>query len=97
MTGKAGRERKLADLAGIGPAMLGDFARLGIRSVAELARQSPEKMYERMAALDGRAHDICVLDVFRCAVAQARNPRLAPAKRNWWYWSRRRKARDAKK
>ena len=36
--------------------------------------------------------DICVLDVFRCAVAQAKNPRLPAAQRNWWYWSRLRKS-----
>jgi hypothetical protein len=71
--------------------MLRDLERLKIRSVQQLARANPERLYERLAELDGRAHDICVLDVFRCAVAQARNPKLPAAQRNWWYWSRRRK------
>ena len=84
--------RQLHDLAGIGPAILRDFDVLGIRSVAALSRRSPEKLYEQLVARRGR-QDICVLDVFRCAVAQARNPRLPAAQRNWWYWSRLRKSR----
>jgi hypothetical protein len=82
--------RELADLDSVGPAMLRDFDRLGVRSVAELARRKPEKLYEQLCAVTRRAQDICVLDVFRCAVAQARNPRLPAAQRNWWYWSRQR-------
>jgi nucleotidyltransferase/DNA polymerase involved in DNA repair len=86
---------ELSDLDSIGPAMLRDFERLGIRSVAELARRNPEKLYERLCAVTGRAQDICVLDVFRCAVAQARarvrGTRLPAAQRQWWYWSRQRR------
>jgi len=82
--------RKLSDLVSVGPAMLGDFELLGIRTVAELAKRNPEKLYEELCRRTGRAQDICVLDVFRCAVAQACNPRLPAAQRNWWYWSRKR-------
>jgi hypothetical protein len=88
--------RRLADLVSIGPAMLRDFDLLGIRSVAQLARQNPEKLYERLCAKTGQAVDICCLDVFSAAVAQARNPRLPAEQCNWWYWSRKRKARDAR-
>ena len=31
------------------------------------------------------------IDVFRAAVAQARNPRLPAEQCQWWYWSRKRK------
>lgn len=87
-------ERKLQDLVSIGPAMLRDFERLGIVSVAQLSRQHPEKLYERLCRITEQPQDICCLDVFRAAVAQARNPLLPPEQCNWWYWSRRRKARD---
>ena len=87
-------QRRLKDLDSVGPAMLSDFELLGIHSVKELARRSPEKLYEQLVARRG-PQDICVLDVFRCAVAQARNPRLPAAQRNWWYWSRLRKSRRA--
>ena len=86
------KERRLEDLISIGPAMLRDFEILGIRSVAQLSRQSPRKLYERLCRVTGQYHDICCLDVFSAAVAQARNPLLAAEKCQWWYWSRKRKA-----
>ena len=85
------KERTLSDLVSIGPAMLRDFELLGIRSVAQLARANPERLYERLCERTGQAQDICVLDTFRAAVAQARNPKLPAAQRNWWYWSRKRR------
>ena len=84
--------RQLADLISIGPAMLQDFELLEIRSVAQLARQNPQRMYEKLGRVAGQHQDICVLDTFCAAVAQARNPRLAAEKCQWWYWSRKRKA-----
>ena len=89
--------RKLSDLVSVGPAMLRDFERLGIRTVAELARRNPETLYEQLCARTGRAMDICCLDVFRCAVAQARNPRLPAAQRKWSYWSRQRIKEEKRK
>ena len=85
--------RRLADLISIGPAMLRDFELLGIHSVAQLARQNPWKLYENLRRAAGQHQDICVLDVFCAAVAQARNPRLDAKKCQWWWWSRKRKAR----
>ena len=87
----ATNERRLEDLVSIGPAMLRDFEMLGIRTVAQLARQKPESLYEKLCRVTGRSQDICVLDVFSAAVAQARNPQLPAEQRQWWYWSRKRK------
>jgi len=89
-------QRQLKDLLSIGPATLRDLARLGIHSVPQLAKQQPEKMYTRLKRLTGRHQDICVLDVFEAAVAQARNPLLPAEQCQWWYWSRRRKSSAAK-
>jgi hypothetical protein len=87
--------RELGELISIGPAMLRDFELLGIRSVAELARQNPQRMYEKMERATGQRQDPCVLDTFCAAVAQAKNPRLPVAKCQWWWWSRERKRRSA--
>ncbi len=87
-----GTARQLGDLISIGPAMLRDFELLGIRSVAQLARQNPQRMYARLNRLSGKQQDPCVLDTFRAAVAQARDPRLPVEKCQWWYWSKKRKA-----
>ena len=89
-------QRLLSDLVSIGPAMLRDFEMLGIHSVAQLARRNPRSLYEGLCRATGRAQDLCVLDTFSAAVAQARNPRLPAAQRQWWYWSRRRKAEEAR-
>jgi len=83
--------RALADLDGIGPAMLADFRRLEVPDVATLARQEPHALYDRLCRLTGVRQDPCVLDTFCCAVAQARDPGLPAAQRKWWWWSRRRK------
>jgi hypothetical protein len=86
-------DRRLQDLISVGPAMLRDFELLGILSVDHLARANPKHMYKRLCRLTGQAQDICVLDVFRAAVAQARNPSLPAEQCGWWYWSRKRKSR----
>jgi len=83
--------RQLADLTSIGPAMLRDFEMLGIRNMKQLARQNPQRMYERLGRLVGQRQDPCVLDTFCTAVAQARNPQLPVEQCQWWYWSRKRK------
>jgi len=88
------KERRLEDLVSIGPAMLRDFELLGIRSVAQLARQKPESLFEKLCRVTGKSQDICCLDVFSAAVAQARSPKLPAEQRQWWYWSRKRKARE---
>ena len=85
-------DRSLADLDGIGLAMLADLGKLEVRDVAALARQDPELLYRRLCRMTGVRQDPCVLDTFCCAVAQARDPALPAAQRKWWWWSRRRKA-----
>ena len=85
-------KRELRDISGVGGAVLRDFEVLGVASVDELARQDPEELYERLCRVTGRTHDICMLDVFRCAVAQARDPELPRELRQWWWWSRQRRA-----
>lgn len=89
-------DRRLQDLISIGPAMLRDFELLGIRSVAQLSRRDPRKLYIELCRKTGQRQDICVLDVFCAAVAQARDPLLPAEQSQWWYWSRERKKRPAR-
>ncbi len=85
-------ERKLKDLVSIGPAMLEDFELLGITSVSQLRRRSPERIYRQLCRLRGQRIDPCCLDVFVAAVAQAKDPDLPIEQRQWWYWSKLRKS-----
>ena len=85
------KQRQLQDLISVGPAIVRDFELLGVHSVAELARRNPDDLYEKLAKVAPQHLDICVLDTFRAAVAQARNPRLPAEQCQWWWWSERRK------
>ena len=89
-------ERRLRDLISVGPAVLRDFELLGIRSVEQLARANPQRLYDKLSRVTGQRQDTCCLDVFTAAVAQARDPLLPADQCQWWYWSRQRKARREK-
>lgn len=78
------------DLRGAGH--LRDFELLGVRSVKQLARQNPARLYQKLCRATGQRIDICCQDVFSAAVAQARNPILPAEQCQWWYWSRMRNA-----
>jgi len=84
-------KRRLEDLISVGPAILRDFELLGIRTMGGLARSNPERLYKRLCRVTAQRQDICVLDVFRAAVAQARDAHLPAEQCVWWYWSRKRK------
>jgi hypothetical protein len=85
-------ERRLKDLRGIGTKMLEDFDKLGISSVNQLKSRDADDLYRRMCRISGQRQDPCVLDTYRCAIEQARNPDLPKEQTDWWYWSRVRKA-----
>jgi len=85
-------EVQLRELRGIGKRMLEDFDLLGIKSVRQLKAQDAAKLYRRMCEITGARQDPCVYDTYRCAIEQARNPNLPEEQKDWWYWSRIRKA-----
>jgi nucleotidyltransferase/DNA polymerase involved in DNA repair len=89
---RANAKRELGQLISVGPAMLRDFERLGIHNIPQLARANPKKLYDKLCRVTHSRQDICCLDVFTAAVAQARNPRLPAEQCQWWYWSRQRKS-----
>ena len=82
---------ELLALANIGPAMRADFKLLGIDTVAQLAKQDPDKLYARLNKLTGRRHDPCVWDTFAAAINQARTGEA----KEWWLWTKERKRRQA--
>ena len=45
-------QRRLQDLISVGPAMLRDFELVGIRRVAQLARQNPERLGSALQVTD---------------------------------------------
>ncbi len=85
-------DRRLLDLAGVGKSIERNLRDLGVSTVAELAARDGDQLYQALCERTGSRQDPCVLDTFRCAVAQARDPELPAQQRNWWWWSRQRKA-----
>ena len=86
------KKHPLHGLRSIGPASLKDFDLLGVTSLDDLSGRDPQELYDALCRLKGQKVDICGLDVMHCAVAQARNPHLPPEQRDWFWWSRNRKA-----
>lgn len=60
----------LRNLRSVGPATLKDLHALGIDNIESLAAADPRELYKRLCLLNGPT-DICMLDVFCCAHAQA--------------------------
>jgi hypothetical protein len=87
----AGDHRSLRDLVGVGRSIEADLRSLGVKTVTQLSSCDGEDLYHKLCRKTGTRQDPCVLDTFRCAVAQARNPYLPLEQRNWWWWSRQRK------
>ena len=85
------KRRKLTTLRSVGKAVEKDFALLSINWVDELVGRDGLSLYNELCQKTGVRHDPCVLDVFRCAVAQAENPELPVEQKDWWYWSAMRK------
>ncbi len=79
-------------LPNIGPATADDLARLGVTSVEQLKGCDPQELYDRISAMDGVKHDICVLDVFSAIIENAKTGEAKP----WWEYSRLRKGGLAK-
>jgi hypothetical protein len=86
-------DRTLRELRSVGPAMVEDFQKLGITSVAQLKSKNAQKLYDQLCKIAGQRMDPCVLDVFECAIAQAKDPGLPAEQCDWWYWSKVRKQR----
>ena len=89
--------RRLQDLISVGPALVCDFGTAWSAVAWPNWAVAIHRSFMRgSAARRAKPQDICCLDVFRAAVAQARNPQLPLEQCQWWYWSRQRKARDAR-
>lgn len=84
--------RALNALRSVGPATIEDLRLLGVADISDLAGRDPQALYDALCRIKGQKIDICCLDVFSCAVAQAKNPELPDDQRDWFWWSRQRKA-----
>jgi hypothetical protein len=83
---------ELQRLPAVGPSIAADLRRLGVRSVRDMARRNPERLYRQLCEVTGARQDPCVLYSFRCAVYAARTRAPVPSLLKWWAWKDRRLA-----
>jgi hypothetical protein len=77
---------ELMRLPFVGPKAAADLRSLGVRSIRDLARRDPERLYASLCRLTGVRQDPCVLYGFRCAVYAAGTPGPDPELLKWWNW-----------
>jgi len=88
---------ELMRLPSVGPSIAADLRSLGVRSIRDLARRDPERLYVRLCELTGERQDPCVLYTFRCAVYAASVPGPDPELLKWWNWKGRTLDRPARR
>ena len=81
--------KELQQIPGVGPSISQDLWDLGIRSIADLKKKNPEKLYLQLCKQHGCHIDRCVLYVFRCAVYYASEQDHNPELLKWWNWKNR--------
>ena len=87
--------RTLLDLVSVGKATYEDFNRLDIHTVEDLIGRDAKLLFEELKKVRGLDYlDRCCEDVFTCAIKQAENPNLPDEQKQWWYWSKVRKANE---
>jgi len=80
---------ELTSIPNVGPAVARKLGRLGIVDCDDLRGRDADELFERLCLLDGRRHDLCLLDTFVAAVSYLNGGPSRP----WWAFSRERKAR----
>ncbi len=88
----AAQVKRFKDIPNVGPAMVRDFAKLGLKTPVDLAKQDAYVLYQKLCRLTGVRQDPCVLDTY-LAVIDFLNG--APA-RPWWDYTKERKVRYPK-
>lgn len=83
----SGEDRKLLDLANVGPKVKARFAGVGITSVQQLCGRKPMELFDEMQAAAGHPEDPCLLDTVMSAVDQAEGKPARP----WWTYTEERK------
>ncbi len=80
--------KELTIIPGVGKSLATDLWNIGIKSIAGLKGQDPDKLYNLSNAYAGVVQDRCVLYVFKCAVYFANTPanEHEPEKLKWWNW-----------
>ena len=86
----------LQEIPGVGKSIAQDLYDLGFRSVKDLKKKNPEKMYFDLCRKRRQHIDRCLLYVFRGAVYYASTKEPKANKLLWWNWKDSTKPRRVK-
>jgi hypothetical protein len=78
--------KELRTIPGVGKSISIDLWNLGIRSVNDLRKKNPERLYDRHCKQKKMIVDRCMLYVLRCAVYYASEKKPKPELLLWWNW-----------
>lgn len=65
---QASEVKKFTDIPNVGKAMERDFLLLGFKSPADLKKQDPYKLYQKLCKKSGVRQDPCVLDTYLAVI-----------------------------
>jgi len=75
------------DIPNVGKAMERDFLLLGLKSPADLKKQDPYKLYQKLCKKSGVRQDPCVLDTYLAVIDFMNGAEAKP----WWMYTKGRK------
>ena len=76
----------LRKVPGVGPKYEKEFMDLGYDSLESLKNADPDELYFDACVKHNFRLEKCILYVFRCAVAYAKDPDPDPEEYRWWYY-----------
>lgn len=76
----------LKQIPGVGDKTAEDLWNMGICSMGDVGKRSPDELYNQLCVLQNRNVDRCMLYIFRCAVYYVSNSRHDPELLKWWNW-----------
>lgn len=78
--------KQFQQIPGVGKSIAQDFWDLGLRSISDLKKYSPDQLYDKLCMLKNCKVDRCMLYVLRCAVYFATEKEHDPELLKWWNW-----------
>jgi hypothetical protein len=80
--------KEFQKIPGVGKSISQDFYDLGLRSISDLKKHSPDELYNKLCKLKNTKIDKCMLYVLRCAIYYATEKDHDPELLKWWNWKK---------
>lgn len=92
MRKKVKEKSELLSLMNVGQVVLKDLHLLGIKTINQLKKETPDHLYKKLMTMTGGEQDPCMWDTFAAIIHEAQTGEKLP----WWHWSKIRKGMGTK-